>query len=167
MTQPQFQDPACGDLSGANYQLPGTTPGWTPQNIDAGAYRWTPGQGPSAQDYRYTPGNIPQAANYRYTPGAVPTLSGKELLANDPGVQFRMDEGRKALEASAAAKGGLLSGPTLAALQRQGQELSSQEYGNAWNRASQQAQLREQWGQAASTRWAGARRKPKAACASR
>ena len=52
--------------------------------------------------------------------------------------------------ASAAARGGLLSGPTLAALQRQGQELSSQEYGQAWNRASQQAQLREQWGQAAS-----------------
>ena len=124
------------------------TPGQTP---DAAQYQWTPGQGPQAQDYRYTPGEIPSAAQHRYTPGAVPTLSGKELLANDPGVQFRMDEGRKALEASAAARGGLLSGPTLAALQRQGQELSSQEYGNAWNRASQQAQLREQWGQAAST----------------
>ena len=52
----------------------------------------------------------------------VPTLSGQELLANDPGVAFRMAEGRKALEASAAARGGLLSGPTLAALQRQGQD---------------------------------------------
>ena len=61
-----------------------------------------------------------------------------------------MAEGRKALESSAAARGGLLSGPTLAALQRQGQELGSQEYGQAWNRASQQAQLREGWAQRAS-----------------
>lgn len=139
-----------------NASLPDLMPGWRPQAYqgpqgpDAGAYRWQPQQGPQAQDFRYTPGAIPQAANYRYTPGAVPTLSGQELLANDPGVQFRLDEGRKALEASALAKGMGMSGATMSALQRQGQDLASQEYGNAWNRASQQAQLREQWGQAAS-----------------
>lgn len=143
-------------VSGAQYGLPSTTPGWNPQmyqgpaGVDPGAYRWTPQQGPQAANYRYTPGQIPSAATYRYTPGAVPTLSGQELLANDPGVAFRLAEGRKALEASALARGSGMSGSTLAALQRQGQELSSQEYGNAWNRASQQAQLREQWGQAAS-----------------
>lgn len=140
--QAQEQSPAIPGatpaISGANYALPSATPGWTPQTIDANAYRWTPGQGP-------------RAADYRYTPGAVPTLSGQELLANDPGVAFRLGEGRKALESSAAARGGLLSGPTLAALQRQGQELSSQEYGQAWNRASQQAQLREQWQQYATS----------------
>ena len=125
------------------YGMPGATPTWAPAQyrgpgaVQAGDYRWNPQQGP-------------QAADYRYTPGAVPTLSGQELLANDPGVAFRLAEGRKALESSAAAKGGLLSGPTLAALQRSGQELSSQEYSNAWNRASQQAQLREQWNQTAS-----------------
>jgi len=138
------------------YGMPDATPRWTPQGyqgpqaVNAADYRWNPQQGPQAADYRYAPGQIPQAANYKYTPGAVPTLSGQELLANDPGVAFRLGEGRKALEASAAAKGGLLSGPTLAALQRQGQELSSQEYGSAWNRASQQAQLREGWAQTAS-----------------
>ena len=152
---PQFQDPAAA-ISGANYALPSPTPGWSPQTYqgpqapNAGDYRWTPQQGPRAGDYRYTPGAIPQAANYRYTPGAVPTLQGAELLANDPGVQFRLDEGRKALEASALAKGMGMSGATMSALQRQGQDLASQEYGQAWNRASQQAQLREQWGQAAS-----------------
>lgn len=133
-------------IRGSDYALPGTTPGWQPSTY-AG---YTPTDVPSAAGYRYTPGGVPQAGQYRYTPGAVPTLSGAELLAHDPGVQFRMDEGRKALEASAAARGGLLSGPALAALQRQGQELSSQEYGQAWNRASQQAQLREQWSQMAS-----------------
>src|ERR1700757_976619 len=33
--------------------------------------------------------------------------------ANDPGYQFRLEQGRKALENSAAARGGLLSGNTL------------------------------------------------------
>ena len=152
---PGFQDPAAA-ISGAHYPLPSTTPGWQPQMYqgpqgpNAGDYRWTPQQGPQAAHYRYAPGAIPQASQYRYTPGAVPTLQGAELLANDPGVQFRLDEGRKALEASALAKGMGMSGATMSALQRQGQELSSQEYANAWNRASQQAQLREQWGQAAS-----------------
>jgi len=147
-----------GVVSPADYTpgLPGTTPGWQPQTyqgpqaVNAGDYRYTPGQGPRAGDYRYTPGQTPDAAQYRYTPGAVPTLSGKELLANDPGVAFRLQEGRNALEASAAARGGALSGPALAALQRQGQELSSQEYGQAWNRASQQAQMREGWAQQAT-----------------
>ena len=138
------------------YGMPGATPTWAPAQyrgpgaVQAANYNWTPGQGPQAQDYRYTPGQTPDAANYRYTAGAVPTLSGQELLANDPGYQFRMDEARKALEGSAAARGDLLSGGNLKALQSRSQDLASQEYGKAWNRASQQAQLREQWGQAES-----------------
>jgi hypothetical protein len=133
-------------VSGAHYALPSATPGWSPSTY-AG---YTPTDVPGAAGYRYTPGQGPQASQYRYTPGAVPTLSGAELLANDPGVQFRLDEGRRAMEASAAARGGALSGPALAALQRQGQELSSQEYGNAWQRAAQAAQMREGWAQQAS-----------------
>jgi hypothetical protein len=52
----------------------------------------------------------------------------------DPGYAFRLSEGMKALEASRAAKGGLLSGATGKALQRYGQEMGSQEYGSAFNR---------------------------------
>lgn len=52
----------------------------------------------------------------------------------DPGYQFRMSEGMKALERSAAAKGGLMGGANLKALSRFGQDLASQEYGNAYNR---------------------------------
>jgi hypothetical protein len=40
----------------------------------------------------------------------------------------------KALERSAAARGGLLSGATLKGTQRYGQDLASQEYQNAFNR---------------------------------
>lgn len=52
----------------------------------------------------------------------------------DPGYQFRMDEGRKAIENSAAARGGLLSGTTLKAISKYGQDVASNEYGNAYNR---------------------------------
>ena len=52
----------------------------------------------------------------------------------DPGYAFRLAEGQKALERTAAARGGLLSGGALKAAQRYGQEAGSQEYMNAFNR---------------------------------
>jgi hypothetical protein len=48
----------------------------------------------------------------------------------------------KALERSAAARGGLLSGGTGKALQRFGQEMGSQEYTNAFNRYQAERQAR-------------------------
>lgn len=58
-----------------------------------------------------------------------------EDLQLDPGYGFRLKEGLKALESSAAARGGLLSGGTGKALQRYGQDMASQEFGNAFNRS--------------------------------
>lgn len=52
----------------------------------------------------------------------------------DPGYAFRMAEGQKALERSAAARGGLQSGGTLKALSRYGQDYASNEFQNAYNR---------------------------------
>jgi len=52
----------------------------------------------------------------------------------DPGYLFRMQEGQKALERSAAARGGLNSGATLKALSRYGQDYASNEFTNAYNR---------------------------------
>ena len=52
----------------------------------------------------------------------------------DPGYQFRLTEGQKAIERSAAARGGLNSGATLKALSRYGQGVASDEYQNAYNR---------------------------------
>lgn len=57
-----------------------------------------------------------------------------EKFRADPGYAFRMSEGMKALERSAASRGGLLSGATLKGTQRYGQDLASQEYTNAFNR---------------------------------
>ena len=52
----------------------------------------------------------------------------------DPGYAFRMSEGLKALDRTAASRGGLMSGATLKGTQRYGQDLASQEYNNAFNR---------------------------------
>jgi hypothetical protein len=52
----------------------------------------------------------------------------------DPGYAFRLAEGQKALERSAAARGGLISGGALKAATRYGQDMASQEYQNAYNR---------------------------------
>jgi hypothetical protein len=72
---------------------------------------------------------LPELVNAsRYTP------FGMGQFQADPGYAFRLSEGQKALERSAAARGGLLSGGTGKALQRFGQEMGSQEYTNAFNR---------------------------------
>ena len=52
----------------------------------------------------------------------------------DPGYAFRMAEGMKALDRTAAARGGMLSGAALRGATRYGQEMGSQEYTNAFNR---------------------------------
>jgi hypothetical protein len=63
-------------------------------------------------------------------------FGAKEFEAmRDPGYAFRLAEGQKALERSAAARGGLISGSALKAAQRYGQEMGSQEFGNAYERA--------------------------------
>jgi hypothetical protein len=62
------------------------------------------------------------------------TPFGMSQFQADPGYSFRMSEGMKGLERSAAARGGLLSGGTLKGIQRYGQDMASQEYQNAFNR---------------------------------
>lgn len=62
------------------------------------------------------------------------TKFGMDQFQQDPGYAFRLSEGMKALDRTAAQRGGLLSGSTLKAAQRYGQEMGSQEYMNAFNR---------------------------------
>ena len=71
-----------------------------------------------------TAGNVPGAFKF-----------GAGDYQADPGYAFRLSEGQKALERQAAARGGLISGGALKAATRFGQEMGSQEYGNAYNRA--------------------------------
>jgi hypothetical protein len=62
------------------------------------------------------------------------TPFGMDQFQADPGYQFRMSEGMKALERSAAARGILQSGGTLKDITRFGQDAASQEYQNAFQR---------------------------------
>lgn len=55
-----------------------------------------------------------------------------------PGYDFRMSEGTNALEAGAAARGGLYSGAAMKALQSFGQDYATSEYGNYLTRLQQQ-----------------------------
>ena len=82
----------------------------------------TPPPGMSPEDF----GSLMQ--NWT-TPFVAPTVT------DDPGYQFRLQEGMKALERSAAARGGVLSGATAKDIANYSQGLASQEYGNAYNRA--------------------------------
>ena len=71
------------------------------------------------------------------TPGVAGRYAGDFSMRDfqqDPGYAFRMSEGMKGVERSAAARGGLLSGANLKNIQRFGQDLGSQEYMNAFNR---------------------------------
>lgn len=52
----------------------------------------------------------------------------------DPGYAFRQSEGQKAIDNSAAARGSSLSGATLKALTRYGQDTASAEYQNSYSR---------------------------------
>jgi hypothetical protein len=65
-------------------------------------------------------------------------------MQQDPGYQFRLQEGLKQLGRTASARGGALSGATLRGTQGYAQNLASEEYQNAFNRylTNRQEQLR-------------------------
>jgi hypothetical protein len=58
-----------------------------------------------------------------------------EQMQMDPGYAFRLAEGEKALERMQSARGQYLGGGAIRAGTRYGQEMGSQEYMNAFNRA--------------------------------
>jgi len=70
-------------------------------------------------------------------PGYYDTFEYSDMTA-DPGYAFRLSEGQQAIDRSAAAKTGLQSGAALKAATTYGQNMASQEYGNAFGRYMQQ-----------------------------
>jgi hypothetical protein len=84
---------------------------------------------------RFDPGSF----NYQpmNAPGPFQLPTGQQALDQDPGYQFRLQQGIDALQNSAASRGGLKDPNTARAIQDYGQQSASQEYGNAYNRALQ------------------------------
>lgn len=66
--------------------------------------------------------------------GSAATPFSMTNYQQDPGYAFRLQEGLKALDRTAAARGGLLGGNQLRGAVEYGQNLGSQEYQNAFNR---------------------------------
>jgi len=60
-------------------------------------------------------------------------FSQEDFIA-DPGYAFRLSEGLKALDRTAAMRGKMMSGQALKAAGRYGQDMASQEYQNAYGR---------------------------------
>jgi hypothetical protein len=71
------------------------------------------------------------------TPFVAPTA---DQAAQMPGYQFQLQQGQQALQNSAAARGGLLSGGTAKALDQYSQGLASTDYQNLYNQALTQYQ---------------------------
>jgi len=86
------------------------------------------GQAFAAPAFQYG-GQAPGAFDYaEFVPPSA------ESVLNDPAYQRRLEEGRKALETSAASKGLLRTGATLKSLSDYAQQQASDEYGRAYQR---------------------------------
>jgi len=107
----------------------------SPEALGQAYYQWTNGYGGG-------PGFVDDPNYNPATSGALgdegddflDNFSAGEWASNDPGYQFRMDEGTKALERSAAARGMLFSGATGKGLTRYAQDYASNEFDKSFNR---------------------------------
>lgn len=79
--------------------------------------------------YEKRRGNWQRSAN--------PSATANSFMTMDPGYQFRLREGQRNLENSAAARGGLMSGNFLKATTKYGQDYGANEYANIANRLGQ------------------------------
>ena len=80
-------------------------------------------------------------SEYGYQPFNEQFEFDTEDLLKDPGYQFRLNEGSKAVERKGASRGMLQSGRTLKSLSSWAQGLASQEYGSAYGRARGEHQM--------------------------
>jgi len=122
-----------GDIApiGGDYTPPGGYGGGGPGAGGGGGGAWPSYAAPSYMD----PGEFDPGPRFTFRDFAAPT---GDTMLQEPGFQFRLDQGRKALEASAAGRGVLRSGGTLKDILGYGQNFASQEYGNVYNRALQE-----------------------------
>jgi hypothetical protein len=134
-------------------------PGVNPISSDELGMRFTgiaPGEGPRKPSPSFLGNSTFDSPPAGASQGAAPAPTGAgdaqfgSLMRDfgvqdfnvDPGYLFRLQEGQKALDRSAAASGNLFSGGTLKASQRYNQDFASNEYGNAYNRYQNNRQTR-------------------------
>lgn len=79
-------------------------------------------------------GNLTKANGELLQGFEAPAPFDASTVTMDPGYDFRLREGQKAIERAAASRGGALGGGALRAAARYGQEFASDEYGKAYGR---------------------------------
>lgn len=86
---------------------------------------------------------LSQLSNYINNPnsGFNQQLSADQVMQNDPGYQFRQQQGQQALNNNVMATSGMLSGAALKAATNYNQGYASNEYQNAYNRDITNKQL--------------------------
>jgi hypothetical protein len=160
---PTAPNPTAAQPTGSQFSMMGLTahPGVTPPGmssgtpVSAGSFGMpASGVTPGASTGRpVTPGMTGTAAaptgagnplggNLQpFAPWTTPFVAPTNVTEqNDPGYRFRLSQGLGAINNSAAARGGLLSGNTAEALDQFAQGDASQEYANVYNRALGQYQ---------------------------
>lgn len=121
-------------------QAPVLDPTQPPPPDQALAPQGTPNGNASSSGYQDMRPGLPDLSQFK-TPNPLQPWTGSftaptyDEALNTPGFQFRLGEGMKALQRSAAAKGTLLTGGTLKGMNDYAQSSASQEYGNTYNRA--------------------------------
>lgn len=85
--------------------------------------------------------------------GALSSLTNNDFMNNwqqDPGYQFRLNEGNKAINAAASARGNAGGGAAMKALARYGQDYASGEYDKVYNRNNNRLSMLAGFGNNAS-----------------
>jgi hypothetical protein len=118
----------------------GNDPGSIPR-IDMGG-----GDAPAFNWSQFNPSRLSFGAfTPRFGPFTAPT---PESAADEPGYRFSSEQGRKALESSAAGRGILRTGGTLKDILEYGNKFAEQNYNNVFNRQYQTWQGNSDWDRA-------------------
>ena len=146
--QQGYRNPAIPDKQ--NYTAQGS-PSQTPGVVNPGetSQSWTMGDVLRSSGYPVSSEGAMQRAGDIGAPATVDGATGQvaddpygdSSISDDPSYRWRFDEGMRALDRSAAARGGLLSGGFARKAIRYGQDYASTEYQNIYNRISNIAGL--------------------------
>jgi hypothetical protein len=141
--QSQLQHVA-GTYYGATYAPDGNQADWQQryQTLLGGLEKTPMGNAGTGQTSDGVPNSAPLSASGAPGMGAsAPTGPDMSVFFASPDYQFNLNEGQKAIDRSAAARGGLLSGGAVKEGERYASGLASREYSNFVDRLMQQAGL--------------------------
>lgn len=144
----------CGDIGGA---LGSVTDGLGVTNYAGGravdAQTNAANQANATQRYIFDTQRADSQPWLQAGTGALSQLSNNSFMNNwqqDPGYQFRMAEGMKAINAAGSARGSAMGGAAMKELTRYGQDFASNEYDKVYNRNSSRLSSLAGIGQAAN-----------------